>query len=136
MSDCVFCKIVAGQIPSSKVFENDKILAILDINPLAFGHTLVMPKSHHELLTDMPSDLAKDVIEAVHKLAPAVVKAASAEGFNVLQNNKGVAGQAVPHVHFHIIPRVAGDFKFNWNPMKYPEGKLDETLSRIKSALS
>jgi histidine triad (HIT) family protein len=95
-----------------------------------------MPKQHHELLTDLPADLLKDVAEIVHRLAPAVVKGTGSEGYNVVVNNKKCAGQAIPHVHFHIIPRKTDDgVRFQWNPKKYPEGELDKTLASIKGSL-
>ncbi len=136
MSDCVFCKIIAGSIPSSKVFENDKVLACLDIGPIALGHTLVLPKAHHEILTDLPADLLKDTVDIVYKVAPAVVKGMGAEGFNLLVNNKKCAGQAIAHVHFHIIPRKTDDgVKFNWSPKKYAEGEMQKTLDQIKGSM-
>ncbi|MBV0925690.1 HIT family protein [Halomicroarcula limicola] len=109
MSDCIFCQIVAGDIPSRTVYEDDTVLAFLDANPLARGHTLVIPKSHHETLGELPSDIGSDVFAALHELTPAVEAAVDADGSTVAFNNGEEAGQEVPHVHGHIVPRFAGD---------------------------
>jgi histidine triad (HIT) family protein len=107
--DCIFCKIVAGDIPSRTVYEDDTVFAFLDVNPLAPGHTLVIPKDHHETLGDLPDDTAADVFAALHRLAPTVEDAVDADASNVAFNNGEAAGQEVPHVHGHIIPRFEGD---------------------------
>ncbi|MFC7113952.1 HIT family protein [Natronoarchaeum sp. GCM10025703] len=107
--DCIFCAIVDGEIPSHTVYEDDETLAFLDANPLAPGHTLVIPKAHHETLNALPEDLAPKVFDTLHSLVPAVEDAVSADACNVAFNNGEVAGQEVPHVHGHIIPRFEGD---------------------------
>ncbi|MBX0295989.1 HIT family protein [Haloarcula nitratireducens] len=109
MSDCVFCQIVAGDIPSRTVYEDDDVLAFLDANPLSQGHTLVIPKAHHETLEDLPADVGSDVFAALHELTPAVEAAVDADGSTVAFNNGEEAGQEVPHVHGHIVPRFAED---------------------------
>lgn len=135
-ADCVFCKIVAGQIPSAKVYEDDACIAFLDIGPLSDAHLLVVPRAHHEWITDMPDDLVGAVAGRIPRLARAVMKVAGADGFNVLQNNGKVSGQAVPHVHFHIIPRREGDgLGYRWNAGKYPEGKLQSLQQAILRAM-
>ncbi len=106
---CVFCKIVAGQIPCHRVFEDDDTLAFLDIGPLADGHLLVIPKEHYLRLDQMPPELAGRILAHLPGLSAAVMQATGAAGFSVLQNNDKVAQQEVPHVHFHVIPRAAGD---------------------------
>ncbi|WP_458186514.1 HIT family protein [Haladaptatus sp. NG-WS-4] len=108
-SDCIFCQIVAGDIPSRTVYEDDTVFAFLDANPLAPGHTLVIPKAHHETLADLPDDTAADVFAALHHLTPTVEGAVDADASNVAFNNGEEAGQEVPHVHGHIIPRFDGD---------------------------
>ncbi|MBI2899018.1 MAG: HIT family protein [Planctomycetes bacterium] len=136
MNDCIFCRIVDGRIPSEKLFENDRVLAILDINPVAPGHALVLTKAHHELVTDLPADLLAEWIARTQEIARAVVKAASAEGFNLLSNNHKCSGQAIPHVHFHVIPRRTGDgIKFAWVPVKYPEGEMGAWAEKIRKAM-
>jgi histidine triad (HIT) family protein len=108
-NDCPFCGIVAGEIPGRIVFENDDVTAFLDANPLARGHILVVPNDHHERLDDLPGDLAREVFAALHRLTPAVEAAADADGSNVAFNNGPAAGQEVPHLHGHVIPRFDGD---------------------------
>lgn len=107
--DCPFCGIVAGEIPGRIVAENDDVTAFLDANPLAPGHTLVVPNDHHERLGELPETLASDVFAALHRLTPAIESAVDADGTNVAFNNGPTAGQEVPHVHGHIIPRFDGD---------------------------
>lgn len=136
-ADCVFCKIIAGQIPSAKVYEDDACIAFLDIGPLADAHLLLVPKGHYEWITDMPAEQVAAVAGRIPKLARAVLKVSRAEGFNVLQNNGKASGQAVPHVHFHIIPRREGDgLGYRWNAGRYPEGRLQELQQAVLRALA
>jgi histidine triad (HIT) family protein len=135
-ADCVFCKIVAGQIPSARVYEDDACIAFLDIGPLADAHLLIVPKEHYEWITDMPAQAVAAVTQSIPQLAQAVMKVTGASGFNVLQNNGKVSGQAVPHVHFHIIPRREGDgLGYRWNAGKYPEGRLQELQQAVRDAM-
>ncbi len=136
-AECVFCKIVAGQIPSAKVYEDDACIAFLDIGPLADAHLLLVPRAHYEWITDMPGEQVGVVAGRIPKLARAVLKVSDAEGFNVLQNNGRSSGQAVPHVHFHIIPRREGDgLGYRWNAGRYPEGRLQELQQAMWRALA
>lgn len=105
---CVFCKIIAGEIPCHKVYEDDSVLALLDIGPIAEGHTLVVPKSHAERLDAIAAAEGAAIGAVLPRVARAVLKATGASDFNVLQNNGESAGQAVWHVHFHVIPRHEG----------------------------
>lgn len=124
MLDCIFCKIVAGKIPSLKIYENDHVLSFLDIGPLADGHTLVIPKKHYTFLHEMSDADLAEIGKALPRIAQAVLAATGTEAYNVLQNNGRTAGQLVDHVHFHIIPRVDADgLGYRWNAKKYPEGK-------------
>ncbi|NVM21174.1 MAG: HIT family protein [Desulfobacterales bacterium] len=107
--DCIFCKIVSGEIPSVKVYEDDIVLAFLDINPLNDGHLLIIPKAHAATIHDVAEADFLAVMSATHKLAAAVKKALNPEGLNLLQLNGKVAGQMVPHLHVHIVPRWSGD---------------------------
>jgi histidine triad (HIT) family protein len=109
MTDCIFCDIVDGEIPSYTVHEDDRVMAFLDANPLARGHTLVVPKAHHERVNDLPADLAADVFAAVHDLTDRVEGAVDAEATTIAVNNGTAAGQEVPHVHAHIVPRSEAD---------------------------
>jgi histidine triad (HIT) family protein len=107
--DCIFCQIVDGEIPSETVYEDETTYAFLDVNPLARGHTLVIPKDHHERVGDLPADLAGDVFETVNEITPAVESAVDAPASTVAFNNGEDAGQEVPHAHCHIVPRFAED---------------------------
>lgn len=123
---CVFCKIVAGEIPSAKVFEDEHCLAFMDIGPLAPGHLLIIPKGHIELLWDLPPDTAAAIMAQLPRLSRAVMDATGAEGCNVLQNNGRASGQEVEHLHFHIIPRRTGDgLGYRWLPGSYGEGEME-----------
>ena len=107
--DCIFCQIVDGDIPARVVYEDDDILAFLDANPMAPGHTLVVPKDHYETLGDLPEDEGSAVFAALHRLAPLVEDAVDADASTVAFNNGEAAGQEIPHVHGHVIPRFEGD---------------------------
>ena len=109
MEDCIFCKIVKGEIKSDIVYDDDNFIGILDINPIAEGHTLIIPKNHYRTILDMPSSLGGEVIDAIKKVSLKLMDEGKAEGFNVVQSNNEVAQQEVPHLHFHIVPRKKGD---------------------------
>ena len=108
-NDCVFCGIAEGEIPSFKVYEDEQVLAYLDINPFSKGHTLVIPKRHSAGLLDTGDQTLSDVIVRVKKVAAQVKAKLGCDGFNVVQNNGEAAGQTVHHLHFHIVPRWTGD---------------------------
>ncbi|AKB86090.1 HIT family protein [Methanococcoides methylutens] len=107
--ECLFCNIIKGDIPSYKVYEDETAYAFLDINPCSKGHTVVVPKTHYENFTEMPAEEAAGLFATVRMIARLVEDAVSADGSNIGLNNKPAAGQAVPHVHVHIIPRFEGD---------------------------
>lgn len=107
--DCIFCKIGAGEIPSFKIYEDELVLAYLDINPFSEGHTLVIPKSHTAGLLDTDDAMLMEFIKKVKKIASHIKTALPCDGFNILQNNGEAAGQTVKHIHFHIIPRKNGE---------------------------
>ncbi|UCG34145.1 MAG: HIT family protein [Phycisphaerales bacterium] len=135
-TDCVFCKIAAGQIPSHRLFEDADCFSFLDISPLAEGHTLLVPKRHFQSLADVPEDLLGRTFMALPRLVRAVTAATEAEGCNVLVNDGRVAGQVVPHVHIHVIPRLKGDsLGYRWNTGAYPEGRAEELCARIGQGL-
>ena len=102
---CIFCAIAAGEIPSFKVYEDDLVVAYLDINPFTKGHTLVIPKAHSQDLLETPDETLAAIIARVKKVAAHLKAALPCDGFNILQNNGEAAGQTVHHVHFHIVPR-------------------------------
>ncbi len=135
MADCVFCKIIAGELPSCKIYEDDLVLSFMDIAPLSVGHSLVIPKNHYETFPEVPPDEAAAVAAAMLKVAPAVVASQNADGFNLLLANGACAGQVVPHVHFHIVPRKNGDgLGFGWRHKSYGDGEMDEVHKAILKA--
>src|SRR3989338_1319234 len=109
MTDCIFCKIIANDIPSYKLYENANVLAILDIFTVHPGHALVMPKKHTQDIFDTDEETMKHIISAAKHIAPAVISAVHAEGVNISLNSKKAAGQDVFHVHMHVIPRYEND---------------------------
>ncbi|MCK5290314.1 MAG: HIT family protein, partial [Candidatus Aenigmarchaeota archaeon] len=109
MENCIFCKIAKREIPAKIVYEDDFTIAFLDISPCAEGHTVVIPKQHFEKFTDMEEEDAGNLFASVQKVAKAVEKALNIQASNIGLNNGKAAGQEVPHVHVHIIPRYEGD---------------------------
>ena len=107
--DCIFCSIVEGEIPSRTVYEDDDVVAFLDANPLARGHTLVVPKAHHQFLSDLPEELSASVFAAVRTVTPRVEAAVDADAHTIAINDGPAAGQEVPHLHVHVVPRFDGD---------------------------
>lgn len=113
MADCIFCKIINGDIPANKFYEDRHCTAFLDIDPVNIGHTLIIPKKHFETIDQMNKVELDKLSEAMLKISKGIMHIA--DGLNIQQNNKVNAGQLVPHVHFHLIPRYKGDgYKFNW----------------------
>ncbi|MBW2062576.1 MAG: HIT family protein [Deltaproteobacteria bacterium] len=109
MEDCIFCKIVAHEIPSTDVYEDDQFLAFMDINPLARGHCLLIPKAHHQDIFTIPEDLLRDLISAAQRLARAVKTGLKADGVYIWQANGRAASQLIPHFHIHCLPRWDDD---------------------------
>ena len=131
-NDCIFCKIVDGQIPSIKVYEDDAVVAFLDIGPLSDGHTLVIPKAHYDRFDQCPPEVAAAIAAVATKVAKAVASSMNCDGYNVLCNNGLAAGQLVDHVHFHIIPRNDGDGVFNsWPAHSYEQGRAEAIAAKI-----
>jgi histidine triad (HIT) family protein len=134
---CIFCRIAAGEIPAAKVLDDPAAVAFLDIGPLAEGHVLLIPKGHYETLDRMPPAEAAAMLKHLPALVRAVQAATGCRGVNVLQNNGSVAHQVVMHVHFHVIPRDAGDeFHFNWPAGKYPPGRIEALAAAIRAKLA
>lgn len=128
--DCIFCKIIKGELRSYKVYEDEKTLAFLDVNPIANGHVLAVPKKHYETMEEIPENDLCDLIKAVKKIGMGIKKALEIEGYNVSLNNGRVAGQIIPHFHFHIIPRQENDGLSPWPHKQYEEG-IAEELTKI-----
>ena len=136
MAECVFCKIVAGEIPCTKVFEDGLCIAFLDIGPISPGHTLLIPKAHYETIHQLPADEAAHLARHIPLLAAAVQKAVRAEGINVLQNNGACSGQEVFHVHVHLIPRWPEDgLGFRWPAKQADPEVLKEQAEAVRRCL-
>jgi histidine triad (HIT) family protein len=131
MSDCLFCKIVAGEIPATKVHEDDRTIAFMDINPVTRGHLLVVPRTHsRDLLEIDPQDLAA-TMEAVQLVAAKAARAVGADGVNVVNNCGSAAGQTVFHFHVHVVPRRGGD-DFHV-PLGGPPGDREEIAATAEA---
>ncbi len=136
VNGCLFCKMVAGQIPVTKIYEDDVVLSFLDIGPVSDGHALVIPKQHFEKLHDCPSELLGKVSSRLGRIAVAITGAMNSDGYNILCNNGRAAGQLVEHLHFHIIPRNSGDGVFgHWPAYKYEKGKIEQIALKIRENL-
>ncbi|MEK7066253.1 MAG: HIT family protein [Patescibacteria group bacterium] len=135
MNDCLFCKIVAGKIPAEKVYEDKDVLAFLDISPVNPGHTLVLPKEHFETYLDTPDDLLADLSKKIKKIAHGVKEATEAEGINIMVNAHKAAGQVIPHLHTHIIPRYISDGFKHWVGTKSSEKKSKRLAEKIKKEI-
>ena len=109
MQDCIFCKILAGDIPNHTIYEDNHILAFLDINPLSKGHTVIIPKVHAETVFDLNDELEKELFPVIDKVMHMLQDKLCPDGFNVGWNHLEAGGQVVPHLHIHIIPRWNGD---------------------------
>jgi len=136
MDDCIFCKIVKGEIPSSKIHEDEFTIAFLDISPINKGHTLVIPKKHFVDIHDLPEGEFRHVAATVKMVADAVKKATGCPGINILQANGKTAGQEVFHFHVHVIPRFEGDGSgMRWLKKEFAEGEMRALLEKIKAKL-
>jgi len=136
MSNCIFCQIVAGDIPAKTLYEDDAAVAFLDAYPLTEGHTLVIPKAHHEHLQDVPEGEAAGWYAAVHRVAAVLQAALDAPALTVGLNNGKLAGQAVPHVHMHLIPRYDHDGGGTLHAVvqQAEQRSVDEVFERLKGA--
>jgi histidine triad (HIT) family protein len=132
--DCIFCKIVAGEIPAVKVLDEDKVLAFMDINPASRGHMLVIPKSHAENIFEISEADLSAVMDAVKRCAVAVKEAVGAEGITVLQLNGKASDQLVPHLHVHIMPRWENDGMSvsQWDMGKGDPEELEKLARELK----
>lgn len=137
MDNCIFCKIVAGEMPGFKIYEDEHALAFLDIAPIRPGHTIVIIKKHYENMEDIPENDLFFLMKALKKVGKSIKDGLGVEGYNIFENNDPVAGQIVPHLHFHIIPRKTGDglqlFEI-WDQRKYNEGEAENVAEKINAA--
>jgi histidine triad (HIT) family protein len=132
---CIFCDIVRGQGPAERLFEDELTLAFLDINPVNPGHALVIPKEHHATLLDLPDRLMGPLGVTCRRLGAALLAATGAGGLNLMMNNYRVAGQLIDHVHFHLVPRHAGDGLRHWPGRRAATAELRAVAEKIRSVL-
>lgn len=131
-ADCVFCKIIRGEIPSFKVWEDDKTYAFMDINPVATGHTLIVPKFHTPNIYEAPEEWLGPTLGSVSRVARAVRDEVKPDGMNILQANDKGALQSVFHIHFHVIPRNLGDgLTMNWDMVPGDMGEIGKLAEKI-----
>lgn len=132
-TDCLFCKIVRGEIPCTKVYEDESHLAFLDINPVNLGHTLIVPKAHSRNMFDAPDETLASLIKTGKRIAQAVKEGVTADGINIAINNEKAAGQIIFHLHMHIIPRTDDDGFRHWKGQRrYKQGEEAEIAEKIK----
>lgn len=135
--DCIFCRIIQGKAKSEILYQNANAIAILDINPIHYGHALVIPKTHYETFTDISECDYSDMMQAMHVVSRAILEAFNPEGFNIFSNNGKAAGQSVFHFHFHITPRYLNDnIKFLLELKKYPEGQIAQYADSVRSHIA
>jgi histidine triad (HIT) family protein len=133
---CIFCRIVKGELPSTRVYEDDALFAFFDINPISLGHTLLIPKGHYATLLDVPANAAALLLPAAQRIGKALMAATKCAGFNCLQNNFAAAGQIVFHSHIHIIPRMEGDGLKQWpHNAKIDAAAVSAVAEAIRPAL-
>ena len=134
MSDCIFCKIAAGEIPSATLYEDDDFRVILDLGPATRGHALILPKQHYANLYEIPDELAAKAIQTAKKVTTVMKDALPCDGYNIVQNNGEAAGQTVFHFHIHLIPRYRDDHAgVSWKPGTLTDEDRDTILEAGKA---
>jgi histidine triad (HIT) family protein len=138
MENCIFCKIIAGKIPSTKIYEDDLIIAFLDIAPINPGHILIIPKEHHTGSSTIPEDVAGRMFRVGSRIGVALKRALDYDGFNLHLADGTCAGQVVMHAHLHVVPRGAEDgFHWNWRQLSYADDaeitdKAQQIIAKLK----
>ncbi len=135
MSDCIFCRILSGEIPAKRVYEDEEFLAFLDNGPVSHGHTLVIPKIHYDRFETTPEDVVGRMYQLVRRLSPAIARAVGTGDFNLGLNNGPSAGQAVFHTHVHIMPRRPNDGLESWAKVEYQGNEMDEVAKKVRAAI-
>lgn len=131
-TNCIFCKIANGDIPSKTLYEDDKFRVILDLGPATKGHALILPKNHYANLYELPDETAGEVMKLAKKMAAQMTDRLGCEGFNLVQNNGELAGQTVFHFHMHLIPRYRDDGqKIGWKPGEVSQEELEEIRKQV-----
>ncbi len=130
---CIFCKIVAKKAPATIIYEDETVIAFLDIRPLYEGHTLVIPKKHYIDIFDTPNNELKDIHSITKKIAPAIKKATKADGISIIQQNGKAAGQDIFHLHVHIVPRLEGQKLPHFSELKEVDrAELEKIAKKIR----
>lgn len=130
---CIFCKIIKGDIPSYTIYEDDEFKVILDVGPVSKGHALILPKNHYQDLYELPEDTAADAIKLAKRMMIQMTEKLGCDGFNICQNNKEAADQTVPHFHMHLVPRYNGGQKFfSYTPLEFSP----EEMAGIKDTIT
>ncbi len=136
MHSCVFCDIVSGKRPAELLYENEHAIGILDIRPIHYGHSLIIPKRHYRDFLELPRESFPAILDAAHTVANALVRALKLDGFNIFSNNGAIAGQSVFHFHLHITPRYADDnIRFVLELKSYSDGQMRATADLIRHQL-
>lgn len=136
MNQCIFCKIIKGEIPSATVYEDEDFKAILDISPAAKGHVILFPKKHTDNLFELDQESASKALLVAQKVGIALKEELGFDGMNILQNNGVEAGQTIFHYHIHLIPRRDGDgVTIDWNHTSYEDGEISELANRIRETI-
>jgi histidine triad (HIT) family protein len=131
--NCIFCKIIKGEIPSQKIYSDEKILAILDINPANEGHCLILPKDHYQILPQVPKELISHMFIVAKKLSRSVLKSLGVKGTSFFVANGAIAGQKAPHFMVHVIPRIPSDGLFNLPKNNFEDKELDNAYTKLRS---
>ncbi|MDD3172737.1 MAG: HIT family protein [Herbinix sp.] len=136
MSNCIFCKIISGEIPSATVYEDNDFKAIMDISPAVKGHVIILPKKHSADLFELEDDSAAKALIVARKIAKAIKEEINCDGINLLQNNGEVAGQTVFHFHIHLIPRYKQDkVEITWGHETYVDGEAVSLATAIAARI-
>lgn len=136
MTNCIFCRIASGEIPSSVIYEDEDFKVIMDIAPAAKGHAIILTKKHFANLFELEEDVAGKVLSVAKKVAAAMKEELCCDGINLLQNNGEAAGQTVFHLHFHLIPRYKDDdVHIKWKPGRYEDGEAADIAAKIADRL-
>ena len=134
--DCIFCEIVAGNIPAAKVYEDEDVLAFMDIAPANPGHTLVIPKQHYRNIYDMPAEIGSKIMQVSIPIANAIKTALNPDGLNLFQANEAAGFQTVFHFHLHLIPRWENDsIRSPWRPREADVAEIGDIAAKIQNAL-
>ena len=136
MAECIFCKIIKGEMPAHRVYEDDEVLAFLDISPINQGHVLVVPKEHSDNLLETPEELVEKLAVIVGKIGKAVKASTNADGINIGINNGAAAGQVIFHTHIHVIPRFENDgYKLWGSDKQYELGEAERVAQKIREQI-